>query len=128
MLNWVKTRRNFILTSFIAQSIGGIGSGMTSTANLAIISSFSSLERERFFGYLEASNGIGLLFGPLIGAILYSIGGFSLPFFFFSCLQIMAFPFVGVYFVKAAREADEAVRNSDQLEEYGSPMRQVKEI
>ena len=29
---------------------------------------------------LEASSGVGLLLGPLIGSILYEIGGYTLPF------------------------------------------------
>jgi hypothetical protein len=32
-------------------------------------------------GMLEASSGIGLLLGPFFGAMLYSIGGYLLPFF-----------------------------------------------
>lgn len=29
---------------------------------------------------LEASSGVGLLLGPIIGSILYEIGGYTLPF------------------------------------------------
>ena len=77
---------------------------MTSTANLSIISSFSSTERDKFFGFVEASNGIGLLFGPIVGAFLYGIGGFKLPFFFFATLQIISIPFLIKTFIKANEE------------------------
>lgn len=93
-----------MLLSFIGQAVGGAGSGLASTANLAIISSFSSQEREKFFGYLEAANGIGLLIGPILGAFLYGIGGFALPFLFFAVVQVISFPFFTKAFVKAHNE------------------------
>ena len=111
MLEYTNSSKKFLIMSFIAQAIGGMGSGMTSTANLAIISSFSSVERDRFFGYVEACNGIGLLFGPICGAFLYSIGGFQLPFFFFASLQIIAFPILTSIFLKVNREQNEVIRN-----------------
>ena len=63
---------------------------------MAILSSFESEEREMYIGYIEAANGIGLLFGPLIGALLYGIGGYIFPFFSFSMLYILAYPYIYV--------------------------------
>ena len=53
---------------------------MASTCNLAILSSYKE-ERQLYFAYLEVLNGIGNLFGPIIGAILYSFGGYTAPFY-----------------------------------------------
>jgi hypothetical protein len=37
-------------------------------------------------GYLEAAVGCGLIFGPLVGSLLFAIGGYSFTFYFFGSL------------------------------------------
>lgn len=61
---------------------------------MAILSSFENEEREIYIGYIEAANGVGLLFGPLFGAILYGIGGYTFPFMTFSFLYLSAYPYI----------------------------------
>ena len=48
---------------------------------MAIMSSFPSEDREKYIGIVEAANGVGLLSGPMLGALLYYIGGFCFPFY-----------------------------------------------
>jgi len=60
--------------------LGGFGAGANATASMAVLSSFNQQEREKYIGWIEAGAGIGLLFGPLMGALLYSIGGYVMPF------------------------------------------------
>ena len=74
---------SFLMVSFFAQALGGLGAGANLTASMAILSSFNGEEREVYIGWIEACNGIGLLFGPLIGSLLYSFGGYKVPFMFF---------------------------------------------
>jgi len=61
---------------------------------MAILSSFESEEREMYIGFVEAANGVGLLFGPLFGAALYSYGGYTMPFLTFSMLYLAAYPYI----------------------------------
>jgi len=82
-LELVHNKNAFLVISFVAQLLGGFGAGMNSTASMAMISSFSGQKRERYVGYMEASAGIGLLFGPLLGAGAYGVGGYCAPFLFF---------------------------------------------
>ena len=63
--------------------MGGIGAGANATSSMAILSSFDRHEREQYIGWVEAGFGVGLLFGPIMGAGLYSIGGYQVPFFTF---------------------------------------------
>ena len=93
-LEYVKGFNEFLFISFLAQILGGIGAGANCTASMAILSSFESEEREMYIGYIEAANGIGLLFGPLFGAALYSYGGYTMPFLTFSTLYLTAYPFI----------------------------------
>ena len=73
----------FLACSFFAQGIGGFGAGADMTACMAILAGFDGKEREMYIGWIEASNGLGLLFGPLIGAACFSFGGYKAPFLFF---------------------------------------------
>jgi len=54
-----------------------------------------------YIGYVEASNGVGMLCGPLIGAMLYSIGGFMMPFATFAILYLVSYPYIMLTLVKA---------------------------
>ena len=73
---------------------GGLGAGANSTASMAILSSFPTEERDIYIGWIEACTGLGLLFGPLIGAGLYSFGGYALPFLFFSGFYFISYPYI----------------------------------
>ena len=62
--------------SFVAQVLGGLGGGANSAASMALISSMDPADREKNIGINEAAFGIGMLAGPMIGAGLYSFGGY----------------------------------------------------
>ena len=66
----------FIGLSFLAQILGGIGAGGNSTVTLATLSQFDNHEREKYIGWLEGAFGLGFILGPLLGALLYSVGGY----------------------------------------------------
>lgn len=80
-MKYVDDPTSFILFSFVWKFLCGLGSGLNSTASFAIIASQYKDEREKMIGMMESSSGIGLLLGPFVGAILYKIGGYILPFF-----------------------------------------------
>lgn len=80
-LKFVHDKTTFVVFSFIWKFLCGMGAGINSTSSMAIISKHYKKDRERTIGMMEASSGIGLLLGPFIGAILYQIGGYVLPFF-----------------------------------------------
>ena len=67
---------------------------MNSTASLAVLTSHYPDEREKIMSLFEASTGLGFLFGPLIGAGLYSVGGYILPFYGLSMVYIIFFPVI----------------------------------
>ena len=70
-LEYVDSTRAFVGLSFLAQVMGGFGAGDNSTASMAIMSSFSKTDREKYLGWIQAANGLGLLAGPISGAILF---------------------------------------------------------
>ena len=90
-LDFVESKVQFVFLSFLARILGGIGSGANSTACMAIIISFDSADRERFIGLIEASLGLGLLLGPLIGSAFFYIGGYKVPFLGFGKYNLYQF-------------------------------------
>lgn len=93
-LHFEDDQTRFLLFSFLAQMLGGFGAGANSTASMAILSSFDVSEREENIGYIEAANGIGMLFGPLLGALLYTIGGYFMPFATFTVIYLLSMPYI----------------------------------
>lgn len=79
-VTWIEDRTSFVLFSFMWKFMCGLGSGINSTASFAIIASHYKDSREQTIGMMESASGIGLLLGPVFGSILYSIGGYVLPF------------------------------------------------
>lgn len=49
---------------------------------------------EKKISISEAFSSIGALAGPVLGSILYEIGGFKTPFIVFSTFGVIALPFV----------------------------------
>jgi MFS family permease len=66
--------------SFLWKFLCGLGSGINSTSSMAIITTHYKKDRERMIGIMQSAAGVGLLMGPFVGAILYQIGGYMLPF------------------------------------------------
>jgi MFS family permease len=91
---------------------------------MAIITSLFAKEKELYIGILEAGVGIGLLVGPLLGAFLYSIGGFILPFWTVAGICLALYPMLlqTVKFIQAkeAQIADNFLNINAIIEEATS--------
>ena len=103
-LEYIKNPNIFLLVSFASQAAGGIGAGALATSSMAVLGSFPHDEREKYIGWIEAANGIGLLFGPLTGALLYNIGGYQAPFIAMATLLMIAFPIITLQFSRCQEE------------------------
>lgn len=103
----VKNPYIFLLVSFISQVFGGFGAGALSTCSMALIGTFENEEREKYIGWIEAANGLGLLLGPVLGAFLYSVGGYAMPFLMMASFLTISFPYVSIQFAKCQEEAEE---------------------
>ena len=103
-LAYAEDTNTFLIISFIAQAIGGIGSGVNSTACMALVVSTSKRdERESNIGLVEAFTGIGFLAGPLFGSFMFTIGGYSMPFLSSAILYTATGPFVAYNLLRARR-------------------------
>ena len=97
-LEFVDDKDKFLTYSVIAQILGGIGAGANSTTSMAILSSMGPMSREKYIGWGEAACGIGLLFGPLLGAALFDVGGYIMPFATFGKSLSFVFDYVFAIF------------------------------
>jgi len=55
---------------------------------MSVLSSYRE-DRELYIGYYEISAGIGALLAPLLGMVLYNIGGFKAPFLVLGVVYLM---------------------------------------
>ncbi len=66
MLTDFKSPTAFLIWSFIAQMVGGFGSGINAVASMAmVVSSSKASEREQNIGLVEMATGVGFLLGFL---------------------------------------------------------------
>ena len=91
-LKFIHSSYLFIGLSIAAMSIGGSGAALNVTCALAIINTNYPNEREKNLGFFEGGSGFGLLLGPLLGSLLYTIGGYCLPFLTFGTISLLLFP------------------------------------
>ena len=102
---WTSDSFAFLSMAFAAQVCGGMGAGLNSTASLAVLTSHYPEQREDIMGYFEAAVGLGFLLGPLIGAGLYALGGYTLPFYGLSFLYVLLMPML-IYVAGLVQQAE----------------------
>lgn len=93
-LDFVYSKTYFLFFSFTFKVFCGVGAGLNSTSSMAIVATVYKDERDKAIGKIGAATGIGLLVGPLIGSVLYSIGGYMLPFFTVSLCFFLLYPLI----------------------------------
>jgi MFS family permease len=81
--------------SIVSQVLGGIGGAFNSVSSMSLLIAYSKKsERENNIGLLETCVGLGLLMGPLLGSILYNVGGYSMPFAAMALTYVIMVPIV----------------------------------
>jgi MFS family permease len=59
-----------------------------------VIAASSKKDRDQNIGFIEAFSGLGFLTGPLLGSLMFTIGGYMMPFLTIGCIYILTFPFI----------------------------------
>ncbi len=96
---------------------------------MAIISSFFPDSKEDNITVLEIGIGIGLLVGPLLGAFLYTIGGYILPFWTVAVICMLLYPLLLHTVAFIQREENKYMQAQSNLltPEVGAPIKEVTE-
>lgn len=81
LLVYVHNDMVFFVLSVVCRFVQGFGDAASSTAVFSIIGSEYSDATELYFGYFEASVGVGLMLGPIMGQLLYNAFEFEWTFY-----------------------------------------------
>lgn len=72
----------YLVGSMFCRFLQGYGNGClnSGTSNL-MMNAFPAKKLGKLNGLLQTSVGLGMMFGPIMGSILFELGGFTLPFY-----------------------------------------------
>ncbi|XP_070209140.1 MFS-type transporter SLC18B1-like isoform X2 [Littorina saxatilis] len=79
----------FIALCFAVRIVQALGASAFVTASFALIANEFPENVGTAFGALETFTGLGYVVGPLLGGVLYEVGGFGTPFFVMGALLIL---------------------------------------
>jgi MFS family permease len=83
----------FGLFAFMFRFLEGFGNGCLNSASTSIINFYFKDNTSNLIGLTQTFTGLGMLCGPMIGSILFELGGFALPFLVVGVmLLILVFP------------------------------------
>ena len=91
-LDYENETSRFFWLSILTAILGAMGSGANSASTMAIMSSLDDENRERNIGIMEATFGLGMLLGPLVGGFMFSAFGFKGMFFIFVLIGCIMLP------------------------------------
>ncbi|XP_054282823.1 MFS-type transporter SLC18B1-like isoform X1 [Macrosteles quadrilineatus] len=82
----------FTVMAFLVRGMEALGASAFSTSSFVFIVETFPDNISTILGVMETVIGLGMSVGPAIGGILYSIGGFGLPFFILGGIMFIVVP------------------------------------
>ncbi|XP_064480850.1 MFS-type transporter SLC18B1-like [Ornithodoros turicata] len=92
LLNMVDDTLLFTVLSFVVRIFEAVGAAAFGTASYTIVLNLYPDHISTVFGIIETCVGIGMSLGPAIGGVLYSAGGFGLPFYILGSCVLTTLP------------------------------------
>lgn len=89
---FIPNRIYFILISTLARVLSGMGASCFVTPFYAYIPIIYPDEVEKKIGISELVAGLGFFLGPILGSLLYYLGGYLLPFIVFGGITCVITP------------------------------------
>lgn len=96
----------FTACSFLIRGLEALGAGAFSTSSFVFVVELFPERISSVLGVLETFIGLGMSVGPALGGVLYSIGGFGLPFTILGVMMLAVVPLN--YFMLPAAEGTQA--------------------
>uniref|UniRef100_A0A224XNB2 Putative mfs-type transporter slc18b1-like protein n=1 Tax=Panstrongylus lignarius TaxID=156445 RepID=A0A224XNB2_9HEMI len=88
----IRDYTTFTVYCFLIRTLEAIGASAYSTASFIFVVEIFPENISAVLGILETAMGLGMSAGPAIGGMLYSVGGFGLPFYSLGALMILLIP------------------------------------
>ncbi|KAI5704783.1 hypothetical protein M8J76_002683 [Diaphorina citri] len=92
LLPQIRSNSEFAIYCFLVRGMEALGASAFSTASFVYVIHLFPDNVGAVLGILETFVGLGMSIGPALGGILYSIGGFALPFYILGFLMILLVP------------------------------------
>mmetsp|Transcript_57565 Transcript_57565/g.65677 ORF Transcript_57565/g.65677 Transcript_57565/m.65677 type:complete len:441 (+) Transcript_57565:91-1413(+) len=80
LLTFIEDDTLFTVSSLALRVFQGVGSGTTLAATMATVASLFQDNLDSVLATLQSCSALGITLAPVIGYILYQLGGFALPF------------------------------------------------
>lgn len=82
LFDYLESPAWYLGTSMFCRFLQGFGNGClnSGTSNL-MMNAFPAKKLGKLNGLLQTSVGLGMMFGPIMGSLLFKLGGFQLPFY-----------------------------------------------
>ena len=104
---------------FAARIVEGASGGNISVTQAYVADKVEPALRSRAFGLVWAAFGMGMVFGPLIGAPLYARYGFPAPFLFAAALQLVTLILTILMLPESRSEGTKVATLGDILQSLG---------
>ncbi|XP_073987697.1 MFS-type transporter SLC18B1-like [Rhodnius prolixus] len=88
----IRDYTTFAIYCFLIRALEAIGASAYSTASFIFVVEIFPENISAVLGILETAMGLGMSAGPAIGGLLYSFGGFGLPFYSLGAMMIFLIP------------------------------------
>ncbi|KDR11631.1 MFS-type transporter SLC18B1-like isoform X2 [Zootermopsis nevadensis] len=92
MLVYIENFPTFTIYCFLVRGMEALGASAYATASYVFVVDIFPDNIGSVLGILETFVGLGMSIGPALGGILYSVGGFGLPFYTLGILMVVIVP------------------------------------
>ena len=115
----VEEKIPFVLISALARIIQGIGFACYGSVAYGYLPLLYPDSVEKKISYMEILTGVGLMLGPLIGGLLYSLGGYECPFYFMAGFFFLITP---VMLGRLPPDVKEVKKDKEEVAENVKPI------
>jgi MFS family permease len=96
--NFLDDAKYIVTVAIIARLINGFATSLFMTPLYAYIPLLFPDSIQAKISIAEIFAAMGFLFGPVLGSLLHSLGGYNLPFIFFGSLALVLVPIMALQF------------------------------
>lgn len=111
LLKYINSSQQFALFCFLVRTFEALGAAAFSTASYTYIMLIFPDDIGTAFGFTETCVGFGMSLGPALGAGLYTLGGYGLPFYVLGSLILLNIPLC--YFLIPAIDTGTGIKKQE---------------
>lgn len=90
LIDFINGPTAYACSAFFCRFLEGFGNGLlNSSSSKLLMIVFPEEKLARMNGILQSFTGLGMLMGPILGSLLFILGGFQLPFYIVGVLLLL---------------------------------------